>query len=107
MTDDKKATLSSQRIGWFVIVLTTLVLGFDVYLATDGVSVNTYSEVIRGWANRWKILAYLITIFLGALVTHWFAKSDSKGKMSPERRLVVAGGLLLTLVAGMVIGFFW
>lgn len=56
----------------FVAIAFALLVGFDIYLAVDGVDGNTYSERIRRWNEKWVITAYLMALGLGLLLGHWF-----------------------------------
>lgn len=92
--------LSPKRVGYFVIVMAITLIGFDFYLNADSVEGNTYSERIRFWGERYRLLPPALALGFGALVTHWFAKNETRNK-------TVFLYLLASVCIGMVIGLFW
>lgn len=99
--------LSATRIGIFVIVATVLLSGFDLYLNWDSIPGNTYSQRIREWGVQYSWLPYLVSAFLGALATHWFAKRNKDGAYDRRKKAIVTLTLILALALGAVLGLFW
>jgi hypothetical protein len=99
--------LSAARIGVFVICVTVGLSVFDIYLNFDSIPGNTYSERIREWGVRFAWLPYLVSAFLGALATHWFAKRGKKGTYNRRKKLAVTVALILALVIGALLGLLW
>ena len=63
---------SAKIISYFVVITTALLIGFDIYLATDDIKGNTYSQRIRKWSKNMKWFPFVLSLALGALVGHWF-----------------------------------
>ena len=63
--------ISPYAIKSFIVVVVMALIGLDVYLATDGKTGNTYSEIIRTWFARWEWLYYSVAFALGVLMSHW------------------------------------
>jgi hypothetical protein len=107
--------VTKKSSGIFVVAMTVLLGGFDLYLNWDRIPGNTYSEVLRTWSYDFRWLPYLIAASMGALLSHWFAKPYEPDPMIPaawqkrplKDRLTVAGAMLFTVAIGMGIGFFW
>jgi len=66
--------VSPYAIKAGIIVTLIVVIGLDVYLATDNRTGNTYSEVIRGWFKKMTWLPILVSFALGVLMAHWGLK---------------------------------
>ena len=54
------------------IILTVLIITWDIFLALDGRVGNTISEVVRTFARNNKWFAYLLVGAFGGLTTHFF-----------------------------------
>lgn len=101
--------MSKRGAGIFVIVAVLVLGGIDIMLAMDSLPGNTYSERIREWGYAYRWLPYLLAGAFGALLTHWFGKpyrQDTEARPLRDR-IIIAGALLLTVAAGMAIGFLW
>ena len=57
-----------------VILVTVILIAFDIILAVDRREGNTYSEVIREWFWRFEPLYYAVAFGMGVLMGHWGAK---------------------------------
>ena len=56
----------------FLIIAVAAFIGLDIYLATDSIIGNTWSEIIRGADRRHPWFAYVTCFSFGLLVGHWF-----------------------------------
>jgi len=64
--------MSPTTISVLVGILFLVIVGFDIYLATDSIKGNTYSARIRQWGRKWKWFPYVISLGFGALTGHFF-----------------------------------
>lgn len=53
---------------WVLCVVLTLVIGWDVVLATNGVRGDTISEITRDYAYRWHLIPMALGVLLGHLL---------------------------------------
>lgn len=105
--------ISVKAMGYVVIALFVAVIGFDIYLAMDGLTGNTYSEIIRTRTNSWWWLGHLITAGMGLLAWHFFRNNilpgeEVRGRKS--RHLLNLLFLVLAFIIGIafceLIGFY-
>jgi hypothetical protein len=86
-----------KTIGAFVIFMTVALIGFDVYLASDDIVGNTYSEQIRAWADEWWWLGHLIAAAMFFLAWHWFRNNATPGATPTNKQKLWTNFLLLLL----------
>jgi uncharacterized membrane protein len=101
--------MSRNFIGCLILVTLVFIIILDVYLNYDNIPGNTISEKVRSWNYRFTWLSFVIAGMMGMLLTHWFSKpyDENKKKRVLPKRLKIAAGLLLTVAAGMGLGFLW
>jgi hypothetical protein len=64
--------MSTEVVTIIIIGLILGIIGFDIYLALDKKSGNTFSAVIRNAGKKWAPLIMMVTFGMGLLAGHWF-----------------------------------
>lgn len=111
--ENQGRAISVKTMSYVVIALFVAVIGFDIYLAMDGLTGNTYSEIIRTKTNSWWWLGHLITAGMGLLAWHFFRNNILPGeevKGRKTRHLLNLLFLVLAFIIGIafceLIGFY-
>lgn len=52
-----------------IIVVTILILAYDLYLYNDKVAGNSISQVVIKWSYKYPLIPFVI----GFLIGHWYA----------------------------------
>ena len=91
-------------VGVFVIVVTAILIAFDIYLAVDVIDGNTYSERLSEWAGEYFWIGWILAVALGGLVWHWFRNTvfpKYSDDDPPGQKLVLAGFFVLWFLLGI------
>lgn len=78
--------MSARSVAVVMLAALAVLIGVDIWLATDGVTGNTFSELIA--AASWRLS--VIPVGVGVLAGHWFWP----GRRLPGSSLGTAAGLL-------------
>lgn len=98
---------SKKAVAIFVVAVTVILSGIDVFLSLDDVQGNTFSSVIRDFGVSFGWAPYAVAGFLGVLITHWFGKRDKDGNYTPREKALLITIMLGVVGAGMIVGLFW
>lgn len=101
--------LTPKMIGILLIAVVLAFIGFDVYLALDGIPKNTWSARIRSWAvsNPW--LPFFLAAGFGALSGHWFLMRNGAqyGTWFKKHYLKILALIITFLLASIAGGLWW
>ncbi len=65
--------MTKQIVSWLLVGFLVLVIGLDIWFAVDKEPENTWSEIIRAWALKTPIFAWI----WGVLAGHFFHPIDN------------------------------
>lgn len=85
-----------------IIVVSILVIIFDIYLATNKHAGDTISDVLLGWAYKVSIVPYLAGILMG----HLFIPRKKTIKMKHITRISILGGVGLSTLILMIASWY-
>lgn len=71
----------------------------DVYLATDRITGNTWSELTRSWAEKSIIIPWIAGVIAG----HWFHWFKEGNAFNPTSMWVLIGLTIPVLVGGILV----
>ena len=87
---------------WTIIglVLLGLLLGIDVYLATDKVVGNTWSEILRTWSKYTPFIPWFWSVMIG----HWFHPNNNLQPIlgRPNSLVLLVWITWLLILGGMI-----
>lgn len=55
-----------------ILLVFLLIVGWDIYLYSDGVTGNSISQVIIAYSEKSMMLPWFIGMLMGGLAVHWF-----------------------------------
>lgn len=91
-------------IGLILMVsVFTLGVGLDFWFVFDGIRENTWSEIIRRYAE----LSVLIPYIMGVLMGHWFHPFEEGGQFYTARMLGLVGITVAAIIASIFIRIYW
>lgn len=83
---------------WVILVVATIVIAYDVIVATNAARGDTISEVTLAWGHEWATLPFLWGMLLG----HLFAPRNFRIDYKWER----LGILWCLVIISMILDFF-
>ena len=81
-----------------ILIVATVLIGLDVYLASDHIGGNTYSEVIRTWAYNLPLIPYAY----GVLAGHFFILRSAPLLEHPSNYVLLGWSGIVWIIAGLV-----
>jgi hypothetical protein len=85
-----------------VCAVTAALVGFDIWLASNGVPKDTYSQVI----HRWALLTPLIPYAWGVLAGHFFWSRSIPIVSEPGASIWLGASGVLMIFLGMILRHF-
>lgn len=64
--------MSKTKILYLILAVFVFILGFDVYLYSDGVPGNSISQVIIYYSQKSLLLPWFVGLVMGFLGAHFF-----------------------------------
>ena len=83
-------------------IVTAIIIGFDIWLASNGVPGDTISVVI----HKWAILAPFIPYVWGVLTGHFFLPMHSPVFREPWASIVLGSSGIIMILLGILLRYF-
>ena len=64
--------MSNTVVVILMVVLTSLIIGWDIWLAVDGKDGNTISERMKALETWFPFFKYLVIFGMGLVIGHWY-----------------------------------